>query len=908
MSTPSSSGLTGFRFNPFAANGGQSRPNNIPSQPSNDNHINQQSTPDTLSDSLNNLSLNNNQNHINIQTSRNQPINQAQVETTSTGPYPRPSINPQVRPISNNQPYNQGQVPQPTQVPVELIQVTGVVGQCKANCIEIKGKDGITYQCIHNLFCPAQYGDVIAAQLRPENGVYRIVTEPYVRIGNDRRAVINSINMSLKSWKTKKGEMYFEALALKAGSDDSVGAYISDNAYKYNQSRDKIVYETLAEGIPAVSARDLLVWWYKSHSLRQLYLLGLNNTEIRDSKLSPVDIYAKCLDNPFLHLPSFNLDKCKTIVNRLLREYTETDVLHGRMIRRVYDNMVKKGWTYTPAAAMLREFPQMKDHIDFLRDKQCLSTYDDGVYIRSAHDIEQELADHLNYLITKNMGRDPNNSFEPEFERMDLSDDQRAAIRGALNFHISVITGGPGTGKTTILRELIHNIGILGENYLLCSFTGKAVSRIKEAIRSDDPMTIHRFLNGGHKKPDSDEIKRIDWIIVDEVSMVTVELLNALLWEAKVGRPNDDVPNVVLVGDINQLPPIGWGYLFQEVLRSGSIPVFRLTENHRCYAFEGPVDGIIANCYALVNSCPEWLYRVTLTENFFLYEEGMSKITEIVSTFKRIGMNPNHLTIITPYNKYLDELNKKCQAIWNGDNESVTDAKGKIWRIGDRVMMTENDYEINIMNGEEGMVIGFEDKKLTEKEIEDIKKKLNGINVNNTPLPPIKTTRKCVIVDFSKGENGKGIHSFPLDAQVKIDSPGESDHTIERTVHLLAHSFAITIHKSQGSEWDFIVVYLGEEGLQLFDKFGRPIDSSFLNWQLLMTAYSRAKRAAYCIGKRIGFETTGNRKPPIRYDNLAKRLTNNTLNQQNIDAAAYNASNIIADSDEGYNLPPDFDF
>ncbi|EQD27309.1 ATP-dependent RecD/TraA family DNA helicase, partial [mine drainage metagenome] len=137
--------------------------------------------------------------------------------------------------------------------------------------------------------------------------------------------------------------------------------------------------------------------------------------------------------------------------------------------------------------------------------------------------------------------------------------EQTKAIQGAMDHKICIITGGAGVGKTTVISEIVKNLNIRGLRYRLLSFTGKAVSRLKEVTGSNKCSTIHRFLNKSRAETDV--------IIIDEASMVTDALMHQLFDTCRINR-------IVLVGDPNQLEPIGWGKFFKELVKSETIPCY----------------------------------------------------------------------------------------------------------------------------------------------------------------------------------------------------------------------------------------------------------------------------------------------------------------------------------------------
>jgi len=164
------------------------------------------------------------------------------------------------------------------------------------------------------------------------------------------------------------------------------------------------------------------------------------------------------------------------------------------------------------------------------------------------------------------------------YECKTLTDEQKTAVNNVLKAKISVVTGGGGVGKSTIIREIARNLSIRGIGYVVCSFTGKAVSRLHEIMKNKNAITIDRFIMKTKERKVNDakfDISAIKHIIIDEASMVTTELFYRLLQQL------DTNVCITFVGDLNQLPAIGWGSLMKELINCGRIPTFYLTKNQR---------------------------------------------------------------------------------------------------------------------------------------------------------------------------------------------------------------------------------------------------------------------------------------------------------------------------------------
>jgi len=313
------------------------------------------------------------------------------------------------------------------------------------------------------------------------------------------------------------------------------------------------------------------------------------------------------------------------------------------------------------------------------------------------------------------------------------------------------------THNTTLISEIVHNLELREIPYAVVSFTGKAVSRIREIIKRPTPSTMHRLIARANI------VNKFAHLIIDEASMVTTELLYQFF------KAFPHPYKITLVGDINQLPPIGWGSLMEQLMKSGRVPTYRLTQNHRLemtsvMCADGTIkemsNGIMINANKLIEydaEDPE-PFDFVQTDNFQVMEGSIELVYDVIRALYQSNIPSDQITVITPYNKELDELNKTYQEIYNEGNRSVIDSRGKLWMIRDRVIMLNNEYKINIFNGEEGSVVDILDES--------------------------------IMVMFKDGIR----YEFKLESQ-KESNENEDEESDELTVKKLGHSFALSIHK-----------------------------------------------------------------------------------------------------------------
>ncbi len=393
-----------------------------------------------------------------------------------------------------------------------------------------------------------------------------------------------------------------------------------------------------------------------------------------------------------------------------------------------------------------------------------------------------------------------------------LGADQRRAVRTALSHGVSVITGGPGTGKTTIVQVILEAAGRMAERWLLAAPTGRAARRLAETTGAD-ARTVHRLLeyNGRTGRFDRDRRNPLeaDGILVDEASMVDLPLMAALLAAVPEGC------RLVLVGDADQLPSVGPGRVLADVIASGAVPVATLTEVHR----QAEGSGIVRNARRVLSGRrpvsaerdPEATAR-----DFFVVPrtdplEAVATLLEIVrNRLPRLGFDPRRdVQVLAPMHAGplgTRALNERLRAVLNPSGPEL--ARGeRLFREGDRVIQVRNDYDHDVFNGDTGRVLAVRDG--------------------------------AVVINF--------------DGRL-VEVSGSRLDQVEP-------AWCISIHKSQGSEYPAAVVVL------------HTAHRLMLRRNLLYTAMTRARRFCCVVGHPdalgIAVATPGGDE---RWTRLADRL------------------------------------
>ncbi|QRN84577.1 ATP-dependent RecD-like DNA helicase (plasmid) [Chloroflexota bacterium] len=435
----------------------------------------------------------------------------------------------------------------------------------------------------------------------------------------------------------------------------------------------------------------------------------------------------------------------------------------------------------------------------------------DAIYLRAFLKAEKGVAARLRALLAVPV---PTRQGQFNLASDTLSEEQLTALEHTLQSPVSVLTGGPGTGKTTCMRALIELLEGWGVRYALASPTGRAAKRLTETT-GRPASTIHRLLGyspeGGFRHYEKNPLA-IEFLVVDEASMLDLLLTHQLLRALKPGT------QVLLVGDVDQLPSVGAGDVLRDIIRSGVVPVSRLRTIYR----QAGDSAIITNAHRInQGQMPE--FSGSELGDFFLFpadsaDKAAEWVVDLVAHRVPTTFDLNAMTdvqVLSPMYRGaagVDALNQKLQATLNPPAKDKIEQKlaGGTFRVGDKVMQIRNNYDKDVYNGDIGL--------------------LTSINRIDHTLTVRMDEMREVVYDFTEADE-------------------------------LVLAYAVSVHKAQGSEFPAVVMPVLTQHYVMLQR------------NLLYTGVTRAAQRCVLVGntKAIGIAIRQN-KVSERYSGLRFRL------------------------------------
>ncbi len=443
----------------------------------------------------------------------------------------------------------------------------------------------------------------------------------------------------------------------------------------------------------------------------------------------------------------------------------------------------------------------------------------EAVYLRTLEAAERGVAHHVKKLTAQRrlplaIDADRACDWFEKRERIELAPTQRRALERALTAKLLVLTGGPGTGKTTLVRGIVTILQRKGLKVELAAPTGRAAKRLGEATGLE-AKTVHRLLEyspqqGGFQRDDEHPLDA-DLVVIDEASMLDTVLAYHILQALEAET------RLILVGDIDQLPSVGPGRVLADLIESGAVDVVRLTEIFR----QARESLIVVNAHRVRAGEIPPLVATEKSDFFFIErdepEAALATLKHLVNERipRGFGFATRQIQVLTPMQRGLlgaANLNAELQALVNPDGEAITRGR-RLMRVGDRVMQIRNNYDLEVYNGDVGYV-----------ELIDVEDQL-----------------------------------------MRVDFDGrEVDYEFSDLDELVL-AYACSIHKSQGSEYTAVVIPLHTQHFVMLQR------------NLLYTAITRGRRLVVVVGSRRALELAVRKESSSRRSTLLVRRLQEAL-------------------------------
>lgn len=513
--------------------------------------------------------------------------------------------------------------------------------------------------------------------------------------------------------------------------------------------------------------------------------------------------------------------------------------INGAIYQVLIDALSGSGDTYVPLKELLTEaskllqidkFDPIANCVLGLQQDGKIVVNDDVAALQNIYQTEVDIAHSMKYLVESRQDQEDEQYSEKEMNaaikdaekelKIKYDETQKLAIKNALNHPISILTGGPGTGKTTIINGILLALRKLAEipasalysedpPFLLAAPTGRAAKRMSE-ITGIGAKTIHRMLGLGIGDAGTGELNELNGeiLIIDEMSMVDMFLFKQLLSSI------NQIRHIVFVGDKDQLPSVGAGNVFSDLIKSQAFPTTILKEIHR----QGDDSTIISLAHAVNEGVNEGaLFKKTKNYSFISCRPDLvgDAVGQIVELALKRGFAKDDIQVLGAMyhgNGGVDNLNDIIQQIMNPPKakSKSLEAHNETFRIGDRILQLQNNPEKDIYNGQIG--------------------KISSIDEENS--------KECMVAKFD-------------DREVTFGRKDLND---------LTRAYAITIHKSQGSEFPLVVLNLTMQNYVMLKR------------NLLYTAITRAEKNLVLVGDPRAFEAAFKTPGNDRKTGLASKL------------------------------------
>ena len=638
------------------------------------------------------------------------------------------------------------------------------------------------------------------------------------------------------------GKKTAEKIVDKLGTD-AINKIIADPHVLDKLKLRKAVKDSLVDNLRANQGMDEII-------------IGLNDLGFGANLSSAIfDKYGEetlhiINENPYqlaAEIDGISFNRADQVAQKLGIATDDSRRIDAAIIQTLDDLTMETGDTFTTTKPLLQQTIQLlaqgsggrvstdliANQIVELEKNQEISYADEKIYPTALYNAEWQIADHLHRLLTVDQEKLPATTIEKTVtevaDQSGITYDQvqKEAIKTALNSKVMLLTGGPGTGKTTIIKGIvasyakIHNLSLDVNEYkeksfpvLLAAPTGRAAKRMSEA--TDLPAsTIHRLLGlNGREMPTDMNARDLEGslLIIDEMSIVDTLLFKTLIQAVPTSM------HVVLVGDKDQLPSVGPGQIFHDLLDFAELPKVELTNIHR----QAADSTIIPLAHAIKEGkLPSDLTNKMPDRSFISCHANQvpSVVQQIIDLSKKRDYSANDIQILAPMYRGqagIDRLNELAQQAYNppANGKQEVDFRGLTFRVGDKVLQLVNVPEKNIFNGDIGKITAIESGRTVGKKNESITVDFDGNEVS-----------------YSRMEWNQ-----------------------------LRLAYCISIHKAQGSQFKMVL-------LPIVQQFSRMLQRN-----LLYTAITRAAEKLVLIGEPYAVVTSVKNEAVNRKTSLVDRL------------------------------------
>lgn len=593
----------------------------------------------------------------------------------------------------------------------------------------------------------------------------------------------------------------------------------------------------LKEALSYGEVFEELLFFFQLHKFDQRYIGDIYSCykEYAFSKLKD-DPYSVYMDGviPFkladdiafvLNIPYNSCGRVKATILACIRK--ESEIMGNLYVKR-HELFVKCMKFLFSSRSRYNEFPpiseaELEKALSALYDQRALMSTGMGagacIYLTENLKAEDGIITHLKDIMD-GPKRFAYNLSEIEDTMQKVSSlppaiEQKNAVVAALTTPVSILTGGPGTGKTQTVSTILNTIKALSPSAVIsmCAPTGKAAVRMQE-LTGGKSSTIHRLLGIGNPQHELGVGELMcDFLIVDEFSMVDVQLCERLF------RSVCTYARIIIVGDDDQLPSVGPGLVLRDLIDSGIVSTTKLT---KVFRQSGDGSRIVKNAHSIINQKPGAPIMLSFAKKpgedfYFIDADTPSKVRSLVVASEKKLMESYHIGldqigVFSPVYAGeigVDMLNQTLRDSFNPTGEEYEIPNGNSFRVGDKVIQTKNNYDLSVFNGEQGIIKEF------------------GY-----------TSEGAICVEFKDKDVW-----YP-----------------ETSVTELELAYAISVHRSQGSEYKAVII-------PVHDVLVRT-----LNVSLLYTAITRAKGIVILVGDKKAFSEGLRRQPTERYSQLSAKL------------------------------------